>query len=79
MLRCGDYKLLQHENADTTEFCNEKGETMNFCIAKKQTLQSFVMKKEDTANFCSPKKRTLKVQEGHYKIVQWILQNGIYI
>jgi hypothetical protein len=59
--RCGDYTLLQYQNADTTKFCNEKaditnfimkkGETMNFGSAKKRTLQSFVMKKADTTKF----------------------------
>ena len=76
MPRCGDYTLLQYQNADTTKFCNEKaditnfimkkGETMNFGSAKKRTLQSFVMKKADTTKF---KGDNTKLYKGHYKTV----------
>ena len=27
--RCGDYKLLQSQNADTTSFCNKKEDVRN--------------------------------------------------
>ena len=78
-----DYKHLQSQKADTTNFCSLKKRTLqlfvmnkeditNICSLKKRTLQTFIRKKADTTNIGSLKKWTLPTfvvsKSGHYKL-----------